>query len=31
VIADLETALTERGFEVDPGMLPELRQRLSAS
>jgi hypothetical protein len=31
VIADLETALKERGYEVDPGMLPELRHRLSAS
>jgi hypothetical protein len=31
VIGDLEAALQERGFEVEPGLLPELRQRLSAS
>jgi hypothetical protein len=31
VIADLETALQERGFDVEPDLLPVLRQRLSAS
>jgi hypothetical protein len=31
VLADLETALHERGYEVEPNLLPELRQRLSAS
>jgi len=31
VIADLEAALRERGYEVEPGLLPELRERLSSS
>ena len=30
VLADLETALQERGYEIEPNLLPELRQRLSA-
>jgi hypothetical protein len=31
VLADLETALEERGYEVEPDLIPELRQRLSTS
>lgn len=30
-IADLEVALEQAGYDVDPRLLPELRQRLSAS
>jgi hypothetical protein len=30
VIADLEAALEQRGFEVDPRLMPELRERLSS-
>ena len=30
-IANLEAALEQAGYEVDPGLLPELRDRLSAS
>ena len=30
-IADLETALEQAGYDVDPSLLPELRERLSAS
>jgi hypothetical protein len=29
VIADLESALQEAGYELDPSLMPELRQRLS--
>jgi hypothetical protein len=31
VLADLETALEERGYEVEPDLISELRQRLSTS
>ena len=31
MIADLEAALAAAGYDVDPSLLPELRQRLSAS
>jgi hypothetical protein len=31
VIADLESALEAAGYEIDPSLLPTLRQRLSAS
>jgi hypothetical protein len=31
VIADLESALEAAGYEIDPSLLPALRQRLSAS
>ncbi len=30
-IADLEAALQQAGYDVDPSLLPELRERLSAS
>ena len=30
-IANLEVALEQAGYDVDPSLLPELRQRLSAS
>jgi hypothetical protein len=30
-IADLEAALEQAGYDVDPSLLPELRERLSAS
>jgi hypothetical protein len=30
-IANLEQALEQAGYEVDPSLLPELRERLSAS
>ena len=30
VIADLETALQNAGYEIDSSLMPELRQRLSA-
>ena len=30
-IADLEAALEQAGYDVDPSLLPELRDRLSAS
>ena len=30
-IADLEVALEQAGYDVDPSLLPELRERLSAS
>jgi hypothetical protein len=30
-MADLEAALEQAGYEVDPSLLPELRDRLSAS
>jgi hypothetical protein len=31
VTADLEAALERAGYDVDPSLLPELRERLSAS
>ena len=31
VTADLEAALEQAGYDVDPSLLPELRERLSAS
>jgi hypothetical protein len=31
VTADLEVALEQAGYDVDPSLLPELRERLSAS
>jgi hypothetical protein len=31
VIADLESALRDRGYEVEPELLPVLRERLSTS
>ena len=31
VEADLEAALTQAGYDVDPSLLPELRDRLTAS
>ena len=31
VNADLEAALEQAGYDVDPSLLPELRERLSAS
>ena len=31
VLADLETALQERGYEIEPELIPELRQRLATS
>jgi hypothetical protein len=31
VEADLESALTQAGYDVDPSLLPELRDRLTAS
>jgi hypothetical protein len=30
-LADLEAALDQAGYDVDPSLLPELRDRLSAS
>ena len=30
-IANLEVALEQAGYDVDPSLLPELRERLSAS
>ena len=30
-IADLEAALEQAGYDVDPSLLPELRDRLSTS
>ena len=29
--ANLEAALEQAGYDVDPSLLPELRERLSAS
>jgi hypothetical protein len=31
VTADLERALAQAGYDVDPSLLPELREKLSAS
>jgi hypothetical protein len=31
VTADLEKALEQAGYDIDPSLLPELRERLSAS
>jgi hypothetical protein len=31
VTADLEAALEQAGYDIDPSLLPELRERLSAS
>ena len=31
VTADLEAALEQAGYDVDPSLLPELRERLSTS
>jgi hypothetical protein len=31
VMADLEAALAQAGYDVDPSLLPELRERLAAS
>ena len=31
VTADLEKALEQAGYDVDPSLLPELREKLSAS